>query len=1310
MFDFNTLTLIPADQFIDMRLLAAQFLVLVSAKYGHGFGQSWIEDAKPSFPQEKLDQYGILKYNQFVKKFKDLDVGLGQSLEEQYRTYRRDCYLYSSCNIKKSERLLRMQRHKPRNEIDLNEICPDSISGDPWDPAWDNTEVKIGAGQTIILDHSVNVTSLDIVDGGTLIFKDLGEGSETIKLRSLYIKISKKGALWVGSRACRYQGNADIVLYGNKEDMEEQDTVGTKYLWVSNEGVLEMHGKEKHSWTYLEDHLVRNGIAADNLTWIQDKNSDTLIGNRMIFQMLSAEGDLRELYHIDNQGDVNGLNTWLSDNLEPENVVVFFTDFVYYLSEEFFNVLSPYGINASNGIDTSELFASEINSKYSQIAGIFNTKGQADMKWATPEADGTFHFGLKAFVGPVDLGGEKSGFDFAIQTSHSFQWNWNNKTEPSVDDIQGYIDADTYPNMMFNKGFQRVDYTSSTQDEQPIITLTDDVTSWKVGDEIMVASTSFDARDSEVFTIIECDSCSANQLKLDRAAEYTHWGRISPRTGIDQRAEVGLLSRNVRFYGEMSADKCQYAYTRESLDPNSPNHGVSWCDHMTYLNGGKDVDMHGAHMIFTAGFDNVHLSHIEIFNAGQPRLARYPVHWHHSGHVGASGNYDDPSSVESLSIHDSFSRFVTVHGTHEAIVKNNVGYNCIGHGYFLEDGYEQDNWLIGNLGVNVRAGIILPSERHHSICKSTNDGWPGKENQWELGTRHCEGLSVFWISNLQNHIHDNAAVGGFAGIWAFTHSASDAYGWDAIPIDPDSGKREWRNNKMSACLHGFAMDETVKDQVPTEDMPEPAFSINGIGWKVYMKSMNGPTTAGERDERPNFWAKPNGNWARLELNGWKIHHTINKNWARNADVQVNGWQVSDNLRGYVIKATTPIYGAQKSVINSVFVGMTRNTGHKYCANMNRRSAGRDFITTADCGSKNDKNSPMNLDNVQPGKPVSAGTLVNNWYKPIGDVYRSTIADRYYPVQGMSIYDTWMLQSIKNNRFYDFFSDAAGTDGYRHAVGVHFSNNFHISMKNCFVNNMTFINTARHIQMGVKDCTSIGCDDESYTDMFGDDWGTPAQYQDFSDGEKTMGFLDMDGHFNNGTGAFVLWQGIRMFTTGCRDVDIAEGVGYPGIRVCPLDVPIATFQIKYDDFLENPKAIGFSTEFEPTVDSEGPTVFGGNDPADFMGDLRAVFEAHRTYKMNFLQSAPPGKIDLQLRDADHKNWFRISLCIGTAEIDRVKYDRRGMTNEAKSFSISNVAATETFSFDELHASEEGFAYFREGGWLHLRFAQLEDRFC
>ena len=67
---------------------------------------------------------------------------------------------------------------------------------------------------------------------------------------------------------------------------------------------------------------------------------------------------------------------------------------------------------------------------------------------------------------------------------------------------------------------------------------------------------------------------------------------------IDQRAEVGLLSRNVRFYGEMSANSCQYAKTREQLNPGSANADNNWCWYFENMEG-VDRDMHGAHMITT---------------------------------------------------------------------------------------------------------------------------------------------------------------------------------------------------------------------------------------------------------------------------------------------------------------------------------------------------------------------------------------------------------------------------------------------------------------------------------------------------------------------------------------------------------------------------------------------------------------------------------------------------------------------------------------------------------------------------------------
>ena len=75
---------------------------------------------------------------------------------------------------------------------------------------------------------------------------------------------------------------------------------------------------------------------------------------------------------------------------------------------------------------------------------------------------------------------------------------------------------------------------------------------------------------------------------------------------------------------------------------------------------------------------------------------------------------------------------MTIHGTHEAIVKDTVGYNCNGHGFFLEDGYETENKIIGNLGIMVKPGLILPSERLAEDCSRTNDGFGGYSDDGEL--------------------------------------------------------------------------------------------------------------------------------------------------------------------------------------------------------------------------------------------------------------------------------------------------------------------------------------------------------------------------------------------------------------------------------------------------------------------------------------------------------------------------------------------------------------------------------------------------
>src|SRR5690606_29107231 len=93
-------------------------------------------------------------------------------------------------------------------------------------------------------------------------------------------------------------------------------------------------------------------------------------------------------------------------------------------------------------------------------------------------------------------------------------------------------------------------------------------------------------------------------------------------------------------------------------------------------------------------------------------LARYPIHWHINGD--AQGQY-----IQNSAIHDTYSRCVTIHGTDNLRVENNVTYNTVGHCFFMEDGIETGNRLVRNLGIQTKCHPTLP-------CNPTNLGIPGE--------------------------------------------------------------------------------------------------------------------------------------------------------------------------------------------------------------------------------------------------------------------------------------------------------------------------------------------------------------------------------------------------------------------------------------------------------------------------------------------------------------------------------------------------------------------------------------------------------
>jgi hypothetical protein len=203
---------------------------------------------------------------------------------------------------------------------------------------------------------------------------------------------------------------------------------------------------------------------------------------------------------------------------------------------------------------------------------------------------------------------------------------------------------------------------------------------WKVGDRIVIASTDYWSQHDEERTIVGVDGA---HLELDRPLEYQHWGTLQTFGGrsVDERAEVGLLSRNIVVRGDATST------------------GTGFGGHTMVMENSR------------ARIEGVEFQHM----GQRKRLRRYPVHFHMDG--SASGSYLKRSSIDH-----SFNRCVVVHGTNGLEVSGNVCYDHEGHGFFFEDGGETNNIITGNLGLGTHKveNGLLPSDANPATFWITN--------------------------------------------------------------------------------------------------------------------------------------------------------------------------------------------------------------------------------------------------------------------------------------------------------------------------------------------------------------------------------------------------------------------------------------------------------------------------------------------------------------------------------------------------------------------------------------------------------------
>jgi hypothetical protein len=99
------------------------------------------------------------------------------------------------------------------------------------------------------------------------------------------------------------------------------------------------------------------------------------------------------------------------------------------------------------------------------------------------------------------------------------------------------------------------------------------------------------------------------------------------------------------------------------------------------------------------------IRYAEFRHLGMPGvLGRYSLHYH------ICGDTMRGSSVIGASIWDSGNRWITIHGTNYLVVRDCVGYQSQGHGFFLEDGSEVYNVLDCNLAVQAYTAKPLPKQ------------------------------------------------------------------------------------------------------------------------------------------------------------------------------------------------------------------------------------------------------------------------------------------------------------------------------------------------------------------------------------------------------------------------------------------------------------------------------------------------------------------------------------------------------------------------------------------------------------------------
>lgn len=296
----------------------------------------------------------------------------------------------------------------------------------------------------------------------------------------------------------------------------------------------------------------------------------------------------------------------------------------------------------------------------------------------------------------------------------------------------------------------------------------DDVHGWSPGSKIVITTTGRHSC-TELKTV---QIASGRTITLAEPLKCYHSGKEPAR------AEVALLTRNVVI---------------TSKNPNLRAHTM-------FMDDAKGS-----------------ISYAEFVNLGpQNQLGKYPIHFHKMGDS-SKGMY-----VQGASIWNSTNRWITIHSSNGVTLRDNVAYNSVGHGYFLEAGDEMLNVIDHNIGVLTNRGTLITSDVVPSVFWLENPrnkllnniavqgqyfGYkydvPNRvQDLKSVGKVNLRGLPILQFDN--NEAHNNGAYGLWTSAGA-QHDPTD----QTMPISSIKNFLSWRNGSWGVYLEGRGTNITA---------------------------------------------------------------------------------------------------------------------------------------------------------------------------------------------------------------------------------------------------------------------------------------------------------------------------------------------------------------------------------------------------------------------------------------------------------------------------------------------------------------------